>query len=143
MFIGEYHHRIDNKGRLAIPTKLRPRLTTSPISTRGFDRSLFIYPKREWLAVAEKLEQFPIANPQSRAFVRMIFAGAAELEFDRQGRVLLPQVLRDYASLKTRVVITGLGKRIEVWDFDLWQKYKLKTVKDENAIDQKMEELGF
>lgn len=143
MFIGEYTHNVDTKGRLAIPVKMRLDLAEGAIVTRGFDKCLFVYPKAQWEKVAEQLAALPISQPKTRAFARLFLAGAMAVELDRLGRILLPNYLRQYASLKNQAVVAGLYNRLEIWDEKLWDEYKKNTEKDENEIAAKMEELGF
>ncbi len=141
MFIGEYHHAIDEKGRLAIPMKFRPRLKKAVV-TRGLDNCLFVYEVKEWKKLAARLAALPFSQANTRAFARLMLAGAMDVEVDGQGRVVLPEYLRAYAKLSKEAVIAGLYNRLEIWDKDLWTAYKEKTEKDSNAIAEKLGELG-
>ena len=143
MFLGEFKHNIDNKGRVAIPVKFRTKLEGGAILTRGLDHCLFLLPQREWDALVEKLMRLPIAQAGSRAFVRLMLSGASDVEFDVQGRVLVPEHLRTYAHLTKRVTVTGLYNRIELWDDGEWRKYKTKTEQESDEIAEKLGELGI
>ena len=143
MFLGEFKHNIDNKGRVAIPVKFRTKLEGGAILTRGLDHCLFLLPQREWDALVEKLMRLPIAQAGSRAFVRLMLSGASDVEFDVQGRVLVPEHLRTYAHLTKRVTATGLYNRIELWDDGEWRKYKTKTEQESDEIAEKLGELGI
>jgi MraZ protein len=120
VFIGEYKHTIDEKGRLAIPIKFRADLSKGAVVTRGLDTSLFLFPKEEWDKLAEKLASLPLGQSNSRAFARLMLAGAMDVEVDKQGRVMLPEYLRVYAGLQKSVVIAGLYTRLELWDETSW-----------------------
>lgn len=143
MFIGEYQHLIDEKGRLAVPVKFRKRVGTGAVVTRGLDGCLFVFPMDEWKKLAEKLSSLPLSQSNSRAFARLMLAGAMDVEIDRQGRVVVPEYLRRYAKLGKDVVVAGLYSRIEIWDRAAWEKYKARTEKDSNDIAEKMGELGI
>jgi len=142
MFIGEYQHTIDQKGRLAVPAKFRAKLAQGAVVTRGLDRCLFLYPKDEWDRLAKKLAELPISQKDSRAFVRLMLAGAMDLEIDKQGRVNLPNYLRDYAKIKNEVVVAGLYSRIEIWDKKSWNAYKSQAEKESANIAEHLGELG-
>ena len=120
MFIGEYKHTIDPKKRLAIPVKFRKELGGKAVLTRGLDGCLFIFPMKEWEQLAEKLGKLPFGQQDSRGFVRLLLAGASEVEFDQLGRILVPDFLKDYAVLKKEVIIAGLFNRLEIWDETRW-----------------------
>ena len=143
MFLGEYTHSIDAKGRVAVPAKFRDKLTAGAIITRGLDQCLFIFTSAEWEALAQKLIALPLAQANSRAFVRLMMAGAANVDIDAQGRVLVPEYLRNYAKLKKEAVVTGLYNRIEVWDRESWERYKEKTEGASDEIAEKLGELGI
>lgn len=142
MFIGEYHHAIDDKGRLAVPVKFRAELGDSVVVTRGLDSCLFVYTQPEWATLADRLSKLPVAKANTRAFARLMLAGAMELEVDRQGRVILPDYLRRYAGLKKKVVIAGLLNRLELWDAAAWQKYQAGTERNAKDIAEALGELG-
>lgn len=142
MFIGEYHHNLDDKGRLAVPVKFRKALARGAVVTRGLDHCLFLYTKEEWAKLAIKLAALPIAKANSRAFARLMLAGAMDVGLDRQGRVVLPDYLRDYASISKKVVVAGLYNRLELWDAGAWSGYKRNTEKTSDAIAEALDELS-
>lgn len=142
MFIGEYNHSIDDKGRLAIPIKFRGDLARGAVVTRGLDASLFLFPKEEWDKLAGKLASLPLGQSNSRAFARLMLAGAMDVEVDKQGRVILPEYLRQYAGIIKQVVIAGLYNRLEIWDSEKWESYKAKTESEVGDIAEKLGELG-
>lgn len=139
MFIGEYTHSIDQKKRLAIPAKFRRELGKEAVVTRGLDGCLWLYPLREWETVADKLGKLPIGQEQARGFARAMLAGASEVELDRLGRILLPDHLKQYATLEKNVVVTGLYNRIEIWEEKRWSDYKMKA---EQEVEKMAGELG-
>lgn len=142
MFIGEYKHNLDDKGRLAIPTKFRADLSKGAVVTRGLDTSLFLFPKEEWDKLAQKLASLPLGQSNSRAFARLMLAGAMDVEVDKQGRVMLPEYLRAYAGLQKSVVIAGLYTRLELWDETSWNAYKSKMEEDAESVAEQLGELG-
>ncbi len=142
MFIGEYQHTIDDKGRLALPVKFRKELEKGAVVTRGLDNCLSLYTKKAWEAMADKLQGLPISQSKSRAFARLMLAGAMDVSLDKQGRVVLPEYLRQYASLKKKTVVAGLYDRLEIWDESAWTKYKSATEKDSSEIAEALGELG-
>ena len=123
MFMGEYLHTIDGKGRLIVPAKFREALGETFIATKGLDHCLFVYPADEWKTLEEKLRALPFTQPEARAFVRFFFSGATECELDKQGRILLPANLREYAQLDKDVVLVGVSSRVEIWSQTLWTDY--------------------
>ncbi len=139
MFIGEYNHSLDDKGRMAIPTKFRAALKGGAVVTKGLDNCLFLYTKKEWSKIAERLAALPFNKANDRALARHFLAGAMDLEFDAQGRVMLPEYLRSFAGLAKKVVIAGLYSRLEIWDEAAWQAYKRKTDKSSNEIAEALE----
>lgn len=143
MLLGEYRHNLDTKGRVAIPAKFRERLQGGAIVTRGLDNCLFVFSARDWETLAEKLIALPLSQANSRAFVRLMLAGASDVSFDSQGRVLVPDYLRSYAGIGREVVITGLYNRIEIWDHARWEEYKRKTEGQSEEIAEKLGELGI
>lgn len=142
MFIGEYSHSIDNKGRIQIPVKLRRELGPGAVVTRGIDRCLFLYPRQAWIKLADKLSKLPIGKSSTRAFARMMLAGAMDVEIDNQGRMLVPDYLRSYAGLKKSVIVAGLYSRLELWDQNSWSAYKKGTEKTGAAIAETLGDLG-
>lgn len=142
MFIGEYYHSLDDKGRVAIPVKFRKDLKQAVV-TRGLDNCLFLYTKESWSTLAEKLAKLPISKANTRAFSRLMLSGAMAVEIDQQGRIILPEYLRKYAFLKKKLVIAGLYDRLEIWDEDIWNKYKNNTEKGSKEIAEALGELGI
>ena len=142
MFIGEYQHTIDDKGRLAIPVKFRGELAKGAVVTRGLDNCLFLYTLKEWEILADKLAKLPISKANTRAFARLMLAGAMDCEIDKQGRIILPDYLRKYGTIKKKVTVAGLYNRLEIWDAAVWEKYKLSTEKRGGDIAEALGELG-
>lgn len=122
MFWGEYSHQLDKKGRLIIPAQYRERLTDQAILTRGLDQNLVIYPADIWQKVTQQVNKMPITHPSARALRRLLFSGAVELTLDKQGRVVIPQYLRDYADLEETVLLVGMELFIELWEPSRWHK---------------------
>lgn len=122
MFMGEYHHAIDEKGRLTIPSKLRYELGESFIITRGLDNCLFIYPESEWKEIISKYKLLPNTK-DARNFMRFFLSGATSCEFDKQGRINIPSPLVTYASLNKECIIIGVNDRLEVWSKEEWNKF--------------------
>lgn len=140
--IGEYLHNLDDKGRLAVPKKFRSELAKGAVVTRGLDNCLFLYTKKEWEKLAEKLAQLPFSQANTRAFARLMLAGAMDVDIDKQGRIMLPDYLRNFAGLKKNTVVAGLYNRLELWDQEKWEAYKTKTEKESISIAEQMAELG-
>lgn len=143
MLLGEYQHNLDIKGRMAIPAKFREKLTAGAIITRGIDNCLFVFANAEWDVLAKKLIALPLAQANSRAFVRLMLAGATDVLIDNQGRILVPDYLRRYAGLKKEVIVAGLYNRIEIWDEAAWKAYKAKTESASEEIAEQLGELGI
>ena len=142
MFMGEYNHTVDAKGRLIVPSKFREQLGDEFVITKGLDNCLFVYDNSEWAALEEKLRALPITNTAGRKFSRFLLGSAATCEVDKQGRILLPPVLREYANLTKDVVLVGVLSRVEIWDKDRWQE----NTYDEDEMDEiaeHMADLGF
>ncbi|KUP07011.1 cell division protein MraZ [Bacillus coahuilensis m2-6] len=123
MFMGEYQHNIDQKGRLIVPSKFRDNLGESFVITRGLDQCLFGYPMNEWRILEDKLKTLPLTKKDARAFTRFFFSGASECEIDKQGRINLPTSLVSYASLEKECVVLGVSNRIEIWSKPVWEDY--------------------
>lgn len=143
MFIGEYNHSIDPKGRVSMPAKFRDQLGDRFIVTKGLDFCLFVYPLEEWEVLEKKLRQLPLTNRDARAFVRFFFSGATECELDNQGRIRIPNNLREHAMLEKEVVIIGVSTRIEIWSLEKWQQYNSDANLGYDEIAAKMAELGI
>jgi len=127
---------------MSIPTKFRADLKPGAVVTRGLDNCLFLYTKKAWEELAQRLSQLPLAKANTRAFARLMLAGAMDVELDSQGRVLLPDYLRSFASLKRQVVVAGLYNRLELWDSLKWAQYKRGTEKSSTSIAEALGELG-
>lgn len=123
MFMGEFRHNIDAKGRMIVPSKFREELGEVFIVTRGLDKCLFAYTMDEWKALEEKLKKLPLTKKDARAFTRFFFSGAVECEIDKQGRINIPQVLRKYAGLEKECAVIGVSNRIEIWANENWDEY--------------------
>lgn len=143
MLIGEYNHTIDAKKRLAVPSKLRKELGEKAVLTRGLDNCLFLYPESEWQKLTQKLSELPVGQASTRSFLRLMLAGAVEVELDQLGRILIPDYLKAYAGLIQRVVITGVYNRLEIWDEERWSAYKGDVEKNTDMIAEKLGELGL
>ena len=143
MFIGEFGHSVDAKGRMAIPAKFRTSISGGAIITRGLDRCLFVFTAKDWETLAVKLNSLPLAQANSRAFARLMLAGASNVELDSQGRILIPDFLRKYAGLGKNVRVIGVYKRMEMWDEGAWDEYRAKTESASDEIAEKMGELGI
>ena len=122
MFMGEYHHTIDDKGRLIVPSKLRDELGESFIITRGIDENIYVYTTKDWEVLVSKLKELPFTMKDARTFNRFMLSGATVCVFDKQGRVNIPSSLAEYASLKKECVIIGVNDRLEIWSRDAWDK---------------------
>ncbi|MEF2291635.1 MULTISPECIES: division/cell wall cluster transcriptional repressor MraZ [Virgibacillus] len=123
MFMGEFQHNIDAKGRIIVPSKFRDQLGDSFVVTRGLDQCLFVYPMEEWSILEEKLKKLPLTKKDARAFTRFFFSGAVECEIDKQGRINIPQSLRNYAGIEKECVVIGVSNRIEIWSSEQWESY--------------------
>ncbi len=141
MFMGEYNHTIDAKGRLIIPSKFREILGDAFVVTKGLDGCLFVYDNEEWKRFEEKLRSLPITNKEARQFVRFFLAGATEAEVDKQGRILIPNVLREFAEITKDVVLVGVGSRIEIWSRERFEE--TASFEDMDEIAEHMAELGL
>jgi MraZ protein len=123
MFMGEYHHTIDLKGRMIVPSKFREGLGESFVLTRGLDQCLFGYPMSEWKLIEDKLKALPLTKKDARAFTRFFFSGATECELDKQGRINIATPLLQYAKLEKECVVIGVSNRIELWSKSIWENY--------------------
>ena len=136
MFLGEFVHTIDEKGRLTIPAKFRADLASGLVVTRGIDRCLAIYPLEEWGRLAERVSALPMTDRRARAFRRLVFANASDAVPDKQGRMLIPPRLREYASLDGEAVVTGLDTYIEVWNLDAWADERERVEEDDADVEE-------
>ena len=141
MFMGEYNHTVDAKGRLIIPSRFREELKNEFIVTKGLDGCLFVFPGNKWQIFEEKLKALPLTNKNARQFSRFFVAGATPCELDRQGRILVPQTLREFAGLEKDVVLTGNLNRIEVWSKEKWNE--ICDYDDMDSIAESMQDMGI
>jgi len=142
MFWGEFSHQLDKKGRLIIPARYRQRLSTGAILTRGIDHNLVVYPHGVWKSLSTQISEMSIANPTARALRRLVFSGAIELTLDRQGRILIPNHLREYASLDGEALVIGMETFIEIWQPASWRE-TLMFVSETLAGSDTLLELGL
>ena len=143
MLIGQYEHTIDAKKRLALPVKFRGELGGKVIITKGIESCLVVYTEKEWEVMSQKLGNLPMAQMEARSFARIILAGAMEVTLDKLGRILVPDYLKDYASLEKNVVICGLSNRLEIWDVGKWESYRTKAEKGVEEMVSKLGPLGI
>lgn len=143
MFLGEYKHNIDYKGRVSVPKKFREDLGQGSVLTKGLDRCLFLYTKDSWQVLAERVKRLPVTGSNARAFSRYIFGSAVEAEFDNLGRIQIPGYLREYADLSKEAVLVGVGERIEIWSKERWSDYEQDLEKKGEEIAEKLRESGI
>ncbi len=141
MFLGEYTHNIDDKGRITIPSKFRGVLAAGLVVTRGFDQNLMLYPMDGWEEMAQRIAQRPLSDEGVRAFRRRVFSGAVNLNPDKQGRILLPPYLREFAGIDSAVVIAGMFNYVELWSEEAWATVRQSIESNEDAA--RWEDLGF
>ncbi len=143
MFLGEYQHSLDTKGRIIVPSKFREELGAKFIATKGLDNCLFLYPLDEWKLIEEKLRSLPFTRADVRSFARFFFSGASELEIDKQGRIVLPTNLRDYADIVKDLIVIGVGSRVEIWASEKWRDYNQMAESSYESIAENLVGLGF
>lgn len=143
MFMGQYNHSIDAKGRVIIPAKFRDKLGEAFVVTKGLDNCLYGYSQEDWEVFAQKIATLPITNKNTRMFNRFFLSGAAECEFDKQGRVLLPANLREFAGLEKDVVLVGSAGKIEIWSKERWDEANEAYEDNMDDIAANIESLGF
>ena len=143
MFLGEYQHSLDSKGRITVPSRFREQLGEKFVATKGLDNCIFLYPMEEWKTIEEKLRSLPFTRADVRSFARFFFSGASEMEIDRQGRTLIPINLREYASIDKDLIIIGVGSRIEIWSAANWGKYTREAESSYEEIAESMVDLGI
>lgn len=142
MFIGEYRHSLDTKGRLAIPVKFRVALEKGAVVTKGIDQCLVLYPSKEWNVLAQRIAQLPTSQADTRAFSRMTLAAAMDVSCDTQGRIIVPEYLRAYARMNKSIIIAGLYNRFELWDEGVWNEYKKHTEEQSGDIAERLGVFG-
>ena len=143
MFLGEFEHSIDDKGRVAIPARFREELGERFVVTKGFDLCLQAFPMAYWQTLTEKVNRLPIGSPDARNIRRILFSPAAEVEIDRQGRILIPQTLREHAGLAEDVIITGMSSYFELWAGQRWRELQGDLSENAPAIAEKLADLGI
>lgn len=143
MFLGEYQHSLDIKARFIVPARFREELGTRFVATKGLDNCVFIYPLQEWKTIEAKIRSLPFTRTDVRSFTRFFFSGAAELETDKQGRVVLPQNLREYAQIDKELVIIGVGSRIEIWSSSIWANYNQTAAASYESYAESLVDLGL
>jgi MraZ protein len=142
MLIGEYKHTLDPKKRLSLPSKWRKELGSTLIVTRGLDNCLFVYPQAEWEKITDKIGNLPLGSADTRSFNRFFLSGAVEVEVDTVGRILVPDFLKDFAKLETKVVLAGIHDRVEIWDENRWTEYKARIEMQADSLAEKLSEIG-
>lgn len=143
MFMGEYRHSIDDKGRLIMPAKFREGLGQSFVVTRGLDHCLFAYPLSEWTQLEQKCKTLPFTKADARKFTRFLFSGASEAELDKQGRIHIPPHLREFAKLQKECVVIGVSTRVEIWCKEQWDSYYSASEESFNEIAESLVDLDF
>lgn len=143
MLLGEFQNTIDNKGRIIIPSKFRDELGFKFILTKGLDHCLIIYSLDEWKRFEDKLKNLPVASKEARSFVRYFFSGAVECESDKQGRLNIPQHLREYAKIEKDLVTIGVSDRVEIWSRQEWETYRDSEDLDSDLMAEKMAQFGI
>lgn len=142
MLIGEYRHTLDDKKRLAVPVNYRKELGKKVVLTRGLDSCLYLYPQGEWQKMSEKLSTLSMGQADTRNFNRFIFAGAVEAEIDNLGRVLIPDFLKKFAGLGSKVVLAGVNDRVEIWDESRWLEHTGQVEREADRLAEKLGEIG-
>lgn len=143
MLIGEYTHTLDDKKRISLPAKFRRELGKSIVLTRGLDNCLFLYSRSHWDKISEKLTELSLGQADSRGFNRFMLSGAIEVNVDSAGRILIPDVLKDFASLEEKVVLAGVGNRVEIWNTGVWEEYKDRIEKEADVLAEKLGDIGM
>jgi MraZ protein len=143
MFIGEYDYTIDEKGRVSIPVKFRNKLSGGCVITRGLDHCLWVYPMDEWQNLAQKISELPLTQKDARSFSRLMLAGATDVTLDKAGRVNIPNYLKEYAGIKSKIVVTGMYNRLEIWPTDEWNAFKKDMEDNSDKIAENLAEIGF
>lgn len=143
MFMGEFHHNLDAKGRLIIPAKFREQLGDDFVLTRGMDGCLFGYPQSEWAKLQEKLQTLPLTQKNARTFVRLLYSAATECELDKQGRINVPKPLMSHAALDKACVLVGVANRIEIWSTERWEQFATDAESDFDEISENLMDFGL
>lgn len=143
MFIGEYSHTLDEKGRISLPKKFRASFAEGLVVTRGLDHCLWVYSLEEWQKMAEKIASLPVTQKNARSFSRLMLAGAMDLDLDRAGRINLPDYLKSYANINKKVVVCGMYNRLEIWPKENWEDFKNKMEDESEDVAENLSEIGF
>jgi MraZ protein len=143
MFIGEFNHTIDEKGRLSVPAKFRAELAKGMVLTRGLDGCLWLYTEEEWQKIAEKVSALPLTQKNARSFSRFVLSGAMDLKIDKIGRIIVPKYLAEYAGISTKVVVAGMYNRLEIWAEETWKQFKAKMEESSEEVAENLSELGI
>ncbi|MCI5051000.1 MAG: division/cell wall cluster transcriptional repressor MraZ [Candidatus Pacebacteria bacterium] len=143
MLIGEHTHTLDSKKRLSLPSKFRKELGKTVVITKGLDSCLFVYSTKEWKKFSEKLGELSMGQGDTRAFTRYFMGGAAEVDIDSAGRILIPDFLKDLAHLQTKVMVVGIGTRVELWDEERWNTYQSELEKKADLVAEKLGDIGM
>ena len=142
MLIGEYKHTLDPKKRLSMPSKWRKELGRKLVVTRGLDNCLFVYPLKQWQVITDKIGQLPLGQSDTRSFNRFFLSGAVEVEVDNVGRILVPDFLKEFAGLGSKVTLAGIHDRVEIWDEKKWEEYKRRIESEADQLAEKLGEIG-
>jgi len=142
MLIGEYKHTLDDKKRISIPSKFRVLLGKKVVVTHGLDNCLFIYQIKEWEKIAAKLGELGMGQADRRGFNRFLLSGATEISIDSVGRILIPEYLKDFAKIKSKVVFAGVFNRVEIWNEEIWENYKKQVLKNADQVAERLGEIG-
>jgi MraZ protein len=143
MLMGEFHHNLDEKGRIIIPSKLREELGENIIVTRGLEDCLFIYSEKEWSKVVSKLKELPFTKKDARSFTRMFLSGATSADFDKQGRIKIAPPLLEYASLKKECIVIGVNDRLEIWSKEKWDSFMNDATENLSDLADHLFETNF
>ncbi|MGD9156651.1 MAG: division/cell wall cluster transcriptional repressor MraZ [Bacillota bacterium] len=143
MFMGEFQHSLDDKGRLIVPAKFREDLGEQFIVTRGLDNCLFVYPRAQWQVLEEKIKELPTSHADTRAFVRLFFSGAVEVKIDKQGRIMIPQHLRQHARIEHDVYVIGVSTKVEIWAREAWEHYSSQAQQSYENIAETIISIGI
>ena len=143
MLIGEYLHTLDGKKRISLPSKFRKEVGRKVVITRGLDTCLFMFSQKAWEKIAEKVSGLPVGQADTRGMSRFLLAGAVETEVDSAGRILIPDFLKEFADLKSRVILAGVSDRVEIWNEKTWEEYKRKIEKGADQMAQTLGDLGI
>lgn len=143
MLIGEYLHTLDSKKRLSLPAKFRKEVGRKVVVTRGLDACLFMFPLSTWKSIAGKLQSLPFGQAGTRGMSRFLLSGAVETEVDGAGRILIPDFLKEFADLRSRVVLAGVSDRIEIWNEKTWEEYKRRIEKGADQMAQTLGDMGI